>query len=255
MSDDHVKAEARAVSTLRGAVLRYSDHLRDISQNARADVAAIVAKASDEATRRQGAVQRCEQDLARADRLSRQRPELAHAAVAARRALDEARGSLDRARKAAQLVSAAQSELAKSLNHVDSTVAEHSSVAASTLASLDEKLASLNGAAAERRHGHPSVVNRAKHGLAGVAIGIVQTTTGAATIGHNLHPAANGAGGQRPLGESSKVEEPADYGDGGNELVVEGQLERATEKLHYEVRLPMDEATFEVMRRSKDEDA
>lgn len=147
MSDDLVKAEVQAVRALKQGVGRYAEQIREASAQARREVAAADRKAREALERRRSEVRKREQDLRQVQAALRQCREdcggLRRQGEAAAQRLAEAREALDHARKAAQLTSTAQADLLKTLQNIEASVGEHSSVASSALASLDGKLASL----------------------------------------------------------------------------------------------------------------
>ena len=147
MSDDLVKAEVNAVRALKHGVERYAEQIRDAAGHARREIAAADRRAQDAVERRRSDGQKREQELRQAAAALRQCREncggLQQQVEAAAQRLAAAKQLLDRARKAAQLTAAAQSDLLKVLQNTEATVGEHSSVASSALASLDAKLAEL----------------------------------------------------------------------------------------------------------------
>ena len=151
MSDDLVRAEAHAVRALRHAVERYAENIRETAARARREVAAADRNAQETVERCRSELRRREEELKRAQAaltqcLRNPRPDcsgLRQQTDAAGQQHAEARQRLDRARQAAQITSGAQSDLIKALQAVEATVGEHSSLAASALASLDAKLAEL----------------------------------------------------------------------------------------------------------------
>lgn len=147
MSDDLVRAEVNAVRALKHGVERYAEQIRDALGHARREVAAADCKVQGAVEHRRSVAQKREQDLRLAEAALRQCQDncggLHQQVAAAAQRLAEAKQLLDRARKAAQLTATAQSELLKVLQATEATVGEHSSVAASALASLDAKLAQL----------------------------------------------------------------------------------------------------------------
>jgi hypothetical protein len=151
VSDDLVRAEAHAVRSLRHAVGRYAEQMRETTAQARRDLADANRKAQravehlrSELHHREHEVKAAQAALAQCLRspgadCSGLRDQLE--AVAHRRAAEQR--LLDRASHAAQIVTSAQSDLIKAMQAVDATVGEHSSTATSALAFLDAKLAEL----------------------------------------------------------------------------------------------------------------
>lgn len=147
MSDDLVKAEVHAVRALKHGIGRYAQQVRDAAARARREIAATDRKAQETVERRRSEMRKREQDLRRAEATLRQCREncggLQQQVQAASQRLADAQQLLDRATKAAHLTATAQSDLLKTLNNIEATIGEHSSVASSALASLDGKLAAL----------------------------------------------------------------------------------------------------------------
>ena len=147
MSNDQVRAEVSSVRALKQGVGRYAEHVRDAIADARREMAAADRKAQESVDRRRSEVHKCEQKLRHLEAALRQCRDncggLQQQVADAAQRLAIAQQLLERARKAARVTAAAQSELAKALQTTETTVGEHSSVASSALASLDAKLASL----------------------------------------------------------------------------------------------------------------
>lgn len=147
MSDDRVRAEANAVRALKTGVERYAEQVRVAVGHARREVAAADRQAREAVERRRSEVQKREQELRHAEEMRRQCKENCgghrQRVASCTQGLAAAKQSFDRARKAAQLTATAQSDLLKILQTTEATVAQHSSVASSALASLDAKLAEL----------------------------------------------------------------------------------------------------------------
>jgi hypothetical protein len=148
MSDDQHNKEVHAVRALKKAVGRYAEHLREAISQARREIGAASSKAQEAVEDRRRELQRCEQGLLAAQRalagchencggLQQQQH------VAAQRHA-EAKLALERARKASQILTSAQSDMLKVLQTVEAKVGEHSSIASSALADLDAKLVSLS---------------------------------------------------------------------------------------------------------------
>jgi hypothetical protein len=145
-----VKAEVRAVRALKHGVAKYAEAVRDASTTARHEVAAVVDKLTGEVERRRGQHNQVVQDLQRArDALRRAAPDRQEAcqrAVAAAEAhVAQTKRRLDRARQALQISSTASSEMLKTVQTSEETVAQHSTAASSVLESLDIKLSEIVG--------------------------------------------------------------------------------------------------------------
>jgi len=125
---DVTHAELQAVRELRNAVSRYAGQLRDVMAGVRRDAAIRQQRAQELVAQRQSRLNRAARDLQQAP---------------AR--VDQARHELDRARKAAQMISAARSDLLKTLQHLEAVVGEQSSVSAAALATLEARLAEIVG--------------------------------------------------------------------------------------------------------------
>lgn len=167
MSDDLVRAEVHAVRDLRQGVSRYAEHIRDAAAQARREVAAADRKAQEAVERRRSQLQCREQEFRVAQAALAQCREncggLEQEVNVAGQRHAEAAGLLDRARKAAQLTAAAQSDLLKVLQTVEGKVGEQSSVASSALARLDAKLAELP---------HFDLGHAVHNGLGGIVVGV-----------------------------------------------------------------------------------
>jgi hypothetical protein len=145
-----VKAEVQAVRELKTAVTRYSQQLREAAAAARREMSAAEANARDAVDQRRSQVNRATQELQQAQEALRRTPEVRRdefrrAVVAAEHRARQAQQGLAQARKAGQVLSTASSELLKTLQMAEASVAEQSSAAARILASLDGKLAEITG--------------------------------------------------------------------------------------------------------------
>ena len=167
MSDDVVKAEVHAVRALKHGIERYAEHIRDAAAKARREMAAADQKAQAAVERRRAETRKREQEVRQAEAALRQCREncggLQQQARKAAERLAEAKRSLERARKAAALTASAQSDLLKALISAEATVADHSSVASSALATLEAKLTQLP-AGGPHRALHNTVVGLAVSG-------------------------------------------------------------------------------------------
>src|SRR6201987_5208912 len=123
MSGDLVKAEVQAVRALRHGVAHYAEQIREASAQARREIAAADRKAQEAVERRLSEVHKREQEFRQAQAAFRQCREdcggLQRQAEAAAQRLADARRFLDRARKAAQLTAAVQSDLLKALQNIE----------------------------------------------------------------------------------------------------------------------------------------
>ena len=147
VSADLVKAEVHAVRALKHGIERYAEQVRDAAAHARREIAEADRKTQDAVERRRSEMRKREQDLRQVEATLRQCHEncgeLQQQVRQASQRLAQAKQMVDRATKAAQLTATAQSDLLKTLNNIEATIGENSSVASSALASLDAKLAAL----------------------------------------------------------------------------------------------------------------
>lgn len=219
MSDDLVRAEVHAVRNLRKGVSRYSEHVRDAAAQARREVAAADRKAQEAVARRRSELQRREQEFRAAQAaLARCRENCGglqqQVNVAAQRHA-QAKEQLDRARKAAQLSAAAQSDLLKVLQTVEAKVGEQSSVASSALANLDAKLAELP---------HFDLGHTVHNVLGGIVVG-VEITGAAMNLGRVTGNTLAALGVNTPLGDSSISEMREQEDEAAAHYVVNLQYE------------------------------
>lgn len=200
MSDDLVKAEVQAVRALKQGVGRYAEQIRGASAQARREIAAADRKTQEALERRRSEVRKREQELRQLQAALRQCREdcggLRRQAETAAQRLAEAGQALDRARKAAQLTATAQTDLLKTLQNIEATVGEHSSVASSALASLDSQLASLP---------HFDLGSAVHDLLAGTAVS-VETVAAVASFGRLAGDAAHAVNVNFPIRDHSVAE-------------------------------------------------
>lgn len=146
MTDDLVRNEVNALRHLSKGITRYAEQVREALSQARRDILAMQRKAEGVLEVRRSTLQRAERELSQAKAAlaqCRESGELQQRVRVATQWHAEAKPDLDRARRAAQTVEAAQSDLVRVLQTSESAVGEQSSVASSALASLAARLEAL----------------------------------------------------------------------------------------------------------------
>jgi len=147
---DVVKAEVRAVRTLKKAVTRYTEQLSTAAHAARREMADAETKAGELVEHRRRQMNRAVQELLQAkDAMARatdeKREDCRRAMVAAEERAGQLKQELERARRAGQITATASSDLLKALQTAEAAVSEQSSADSSILASLDSKLSDITG--------------------------------------------------------------------------------------------------------------
>lgn len=149
MTDDHVRAELRAIRALRDGVGCYAEQVRDALGSARRSVSRAETDVRNEVEGRRREHDGAVYDLEAARAALRSAPPDAQAAcaravAAAEERLARCQRRLDRGLAAERLISEASADVGRALQSADSVVSQQGSAATSILATLDGRLASAH---------------------------------------------------------------------------------------------------------------
>jgi hypothetical protein len=154
---DNVHAQVAALRSLRAAVIRYAERMRETIRSARRDADALVKRTEEAVRQRRSELDRAMASLKQAQaalaacRDQRQVAGLRAEAAARQRLADERKQSYGYAQQAAKSAAETRTNLIKVTETLGATVGEQSSVASSTLASIEGKLAEIDMPSAARQ--------------------------------------------------------------------------------------------------------